>query len=90
VHPPEKFQRSPLCNNWSYGNKEYGIEVAFNVITSMLNLKQIDDSVQKLHHLSSLNVRHFGVIDIIFSGITSVQYFIQIHQVGQKLPTSEV
>jgi hypothetical protein len=38
-----------------------------------------------LHHLKSLNVRHFGVIDVTFSVITSIQHFNGIHQLVQTL-----
>jgi hypothetical protein len=37
VHPTQKFKRSPLWTGWSYQIKEYDIEVAFNVITSIQN-----------------------------------------------------
>jgi hypothetical protein len=37
VHPPQKFKRSSLWNSRSYEIKEYGIEVAFNVIPSIQN-----------------------------------------------------
>jgi hypothetical protein len=84
VHPPQKFKCSPLWNTWSYNIKEYGIEVA-SVITSKQNDIQIHQSAKKLHHLTSLNIRHFGVINVTFNVIISIQNFIQIHQSVQTL-----
>jgi hypothetical protein len=89
VHPPQKFTCLPLWNSWSYEIKEYGIEAALNIITSIQNFIQIHELVQKLYHLRSLNVRHFGVIDISFNVITSEQNFIQIHLLVQKLQSPQ-
>jgi hypothetical protein len=36
-------------------------------------------------HLRSLNIRHFGMIEVTFNVITSIQNFNQIHQSVQKL-----
>jgi hypothetical protein len=52
-------------------------------------------SMSSFCHLRSLNVRHFGVIDVTLNVITSIQNVIQIHQSVQKLlrdftPISEV
>jgi hypothetical protein len=72
------------------------IEVTFTVNTITQRLIQIHKSVQKLHHLKSLNFRHFGVIDVTFNVITSIQNFMQVHQLVKILswgffaPTSEV
>jgi hypothetical protein len=38
-----------------------------------------------LHHLRSLNVHHFGMIEVTFKVISSIQNFIQIYQSVQKL-----
>jgi hypothetical protein len=80
-----KFKLSPLWSSSSNEIKEYGIEVAFDVITAIQHFIKIHESFQKLHHLISSNVRHFGVICITFNVITYVHNFIQIHQLVQKL-----
>jgi hypothetical protein len=43
----QKFERLPFWNNLSYGIKIYGFEVAFNSMTSLLNIIEIQ-LVQKL------------------------------------------
>jgi hypothetical protein len=30
LHPPQKFERPPFSNGYSYGIKNYGVEAAFN------------------------------------------------------------
>jgi hypothetical protein len=37
LHPPQKFERPPFCNGWSYGIKTYGVEATFNSMISLLN-----------------------------------------------------
>jgi hypothetical protein len=37
----QKFERLPFWNNLSYGIKIYGFEVAFNSMTSLLNIIEI-------------------------------------------------
>jgi len=41
LHPPQKFERPPFWNGWSYGIKNYGVEVTFNDMTSLLNFMKI-------------------------------------------------
>jgi hypothetical protein len=48
LHPPQKFERPPFCNGWSYGIKKYDVEVIFNGMTSLLNFIKIYQLVQKL------------------------------------------
>jgi hypothetical protein len=38
----------PFWNDWSYGIRNYGVEVAFGDITCLLNFIKIYQSVQKL------------------------------------------
>jgi hypothetical protein len=38
--PPQKFERHPILNGWSYGIKTDGVEVTFNGMTSLQNLKK--------------------------------------------------
>jgi hypothetical protein len=74
----------PTCNGWSYGIKEYGIEVTF-VITSIQNFIQIHQSVQKLHTRQKFKCPPF------WSDQCHLQYhhfqtkFHEIHQSVQKL-----
>jgi hypothetical protein len=44
----QKFERLPFWNGCSYSIKNYGVEVSFNSITSLLNLIKIYQLVQKL------------------------------------------
>jgi hypothetical protein len=37
LHPPQKFQRSPFWNGWSYGIRNYSVKVTFNGMISLLN-----------------------------------------------------
>jgi hypothetical protein len=69
-----------LQKYWSYGIKNYFIEDPLNGITSISNFMKIYKLVQNLHHLRNLNVPNFGVMDVTFNVITSMQYFIQINQ----------
>jgi hypothetical protein len=48
LHPPQKFERPPFLNGWSYGIRKYGVEVTFNSMTSLLNFIKIYQLVQKL------------------------------------------
>jgi hypothetical protein len=48
LHPSQKFERPPFWNGWRYGIKEYGVEVTFNGMTSLLNFIKIYQLVQKL------------------------------------------
>jgi hypothetical protein len=41
LHSPQKFERPPFWNGCSYGIKNYGVEVAFNGMTSLLKLKNL-------------------------------------------------
>jgi hypothetical protein len=41
VHPPEKFERTPFLNGCSYVIKNYGVEVTFSGMTSLLNFIKI-------------------------------------------------
>jgi hypothetical protein len=41
VHPPEKFERTPFWTGCSYVIKNYGVEVTFNGMTSLLNFIKI-------------------------------------------------
>jgi hypothetical protein len=41
LHPPQKSERPPFWNRWTYGIKKYGVEVILNVKTLLLNLIQI-------------------------------------------------
>jgi hypothetical protein len=61
------------------------IMVTFSVITSTQNVIQIDQSVQKLHHLRSLNIRHSGVIDVTFNVITPRTKFHQNSTVSSNV-----
>jgi hypothetical protein len=47
------------------------IDDAFNVITSIQNVIQVHQSVEKLNPLQKLNVRHFGIIEA--TGLCSVE-----------------
>jgi len=47
-NPPQKFERPPFWNGCSYGIKNYGVEVTFNGMTSLLNFIKIYQLVQKL------------------------------------------
>jgi hypothetical protein len=48
LHPSQKFERPPFWNGSRYGIKEYGVEVIFNGMTSLLNFIKIYQLVQKL------------------------------------------
>jgi hypothetical protein len=37
------------------------------------------------NHLRSLNIHHFGMIEVTFKAITTTQNYIQIHQSVQKV-----
>jgi hypothetical protein len=47
-HSPQDFERRPFLNGWSYGIKNYRVEVPFNGITFLPNFMKIYQSVQKL------------------------------------------
>jgi hypothetical protein len=40
LHPPQKSERPPFWNGYSYGIKNYGVEVT-NGMTSLLNFIKI-------------------------------------------------
>jgi hypothetical protein len=46
--PPRKFDRLQFLNNSSYGIENYGVEITFNGMTSLLTSKEIYLLVQKL------------------------------------------
>jgi hypothetical protein len=48
LHSPQKFERPPFWSGYSYGIKNYGIEVTINGMTSLLNFINICQLVQKL------------------------------------------
>jgi hypothetical protein len=48
LHPLHIFELEQLENGWSYGIKNYRIEVIYNGIISIQNLIQIYQLVQKL------------------------------------------
>jgi hypothetical protein len=48
LHLPQKSERPPLWNGWSYVTKYYGAEVIFNGMTSMLSFIKIYQFVQML------------------------------------------
>jgi hypothetical protein len=37
LHPPQKFERPPFCNSWSYGIGKYGFWITFSGIISIPN-----------------------------------------------------
>jgi hypothetical protein len=80
-----QYKISSKSTSRFYRTEQHEVKVIFNVIISIQNVIQIHQSVHKLHHLRSLNVRHFGAIDVTFSVITSIQNVIQIHQSVQTL-----
>jgi hypothetical protein len=84
VYPPQTFKCSALWNSLS-SKVEYGIKVAFNVITSVQNYFQIHQSAQSLYSLRSLQIRHFGVIDVTVNVINSIENLIHIQQSVQTL-----
>jgi hypothetical protein len=48
LHSPQKFERPSIWNGWSDGTKNYGAEVVFSGVTSLLNLIRIYEFIQKL------------------------------------------
>jgi hypothetical protein len=58
LHPPQKFERPPFWNGCSYGIKNYGVEVTFNGMTSLLNFIKIYQLVQKF--MGSRHTRQDG------------------------------
>jgi hypothetical protein len=38
LHLPQKFERLPLWNVWTYWIKEYDVKVSFDGMTSLLNV----------------------------------------------------
>jgi hypothetical protein len=48
LHPPQKSERLPFWNRYSYDIKNDGIEAMFNCMTSLLNFIKICQLVQKL------------------------------------------
>jgi hypothetical protein len=48
LHPPQKFERPLFLNGCIYGIKHYIVEVAFDVMTSLLNSIKICHLVQNL------------------------------------------
>jgi hypothetical protein len=48
LHPPQKLEHPPFLNGSIYRIKNYGVEVTFNGITSVLNFIQIYQLAQKL------------------------------------------
>jgi hypothetical protein len=48
LHPSQKFERPPFWNGWRYGIKRYGVKVAFNGMTSLLNFIKIYQLAQWL------------------------------------------
>jgi hypothetical protein len=48
VLSPQKFERLPFSNGCRYSIENYGVEVIFNGMTSLLNFIQICNLIQKL------------------------------------------